>query len=285
MRDTTKRQLEDRLAPFPPHIRTVLAGAFASYAEGSNPLRFTNTANALRELLRELFEELAPDERVKRCRWFTPDPEYDGVTRAHRAKYAVYSYIAPAVFAESFVTSVDDLAKEISANARKLNAFTHVSRKSLAKTEAQASAVFDNSLSLFLRLFEAIAASREQVRGELESILSVDLASLFTSEFFDDLDTLSTHTRVQDAEDIRIELSEIGEKKITFRGSGIVGCDLQYGSDGDCRRGDGVEWSDSFKFGFTGHADTVDPHKPVVAPSDIVIDTDKYRDFDHADQV
>jgi hypothetical protein len=282
MQDKAKQELDERLKPFSGHLRTILAGAFASFADLENPLRFTNTGNALRELLRELLAEIAPDDHVKICKWFTPDPSYDGITRRHRAMFAVYSYLDPATFPSRFVTEVDELAGEVALNVKKLSAFTHVSKVSLSTTETEAVTTFENTLSMFLRFFDAIASGREHVRDTLESALALDLAILFTSEFFDDLDTLSTHTRPQDAEDIRVQVANIGEETIEFTGTGRVVCDLQYGSDGDCRRGDGLEWTDSFPFAFTGHAETADPHKPMVETSDIQIDTSKYYD-DHLD--
>jgi hypothetical protein len=276
MLDQRKQKLAERLNPVSPHLAIILEGAFASFADTANPLRFTNTANGLRELLRELLAELAPDDRVKACKWFAPDPSYDGVTRRHRAMFVVYSYLDPATFPESFVTEIDELTSEVAKNVKRLSAFTHVSKTSLSKTEVEAMDIFRDTLLLFLRLFDAISTAREHVRDALESALSIDLAVLFTSEFFDDLDILSTHTRPQDAEDVRVQVTEIGEEAIRFSGSGRVVCDLQCGSDGDCRRGDGLEWSDSFPFTFVGHAETVDPHKPTVETSDIQIDTSKY---------
>jgi Predicted pPIWI-associating nuclease len=276
MQDKLKQELDERLQPFSAHLRTILRGAFASFADLENPLRFTNTGNALRELLREFLAEIAPDDRVKICKWFRPEPSYDGVTRRHRTMFAVYSYLDPTTFPGSFVTEVDDLAGEIVRYVEKLSAFTHVTKDILSKLEVEASTIFDNTVSLFLRLFEAIESAREHVRDTLESALAIDLAVLFTSEFFDDLDALSTHTRPQDAEEIRVKVTNIGDEIIEFSGTGSVLCDLQYGSDGDCRRGDGLEWTDSFPFTFIGHAETAEPHKPIVESSDIQIDTSKY---------
>jgi predicted pPIWI-associating nuclease len=278
MQDKLRQELDVRLEPLSGHLRTILVGAFASLADLKNPLRFTNTGNALRELLRELLAEIAPDDRVKTCKWFRPDPSHNGITRRHRTMFAVYSYLDPTTFPASFVTEVDDLASEIVRNVEKLSAFTHVTKGILSKTEVEASTIFDNTVSLFLRLFESIESAREHVRDALESALALDLAILFTSEFFDDLDALSTHTRPQDAEDIRVQVTNIGDKTVEFSGTGTVLCDLQYGSDGDCRRGDGLEWTDSFPFAFTGHAETAEPHKPIVESSDIHIDTNKYDD-------
>jgi len=56
--------LKQRLTQFPPHLQTILEGAVASIADASKPLRFTNTATGLRELIRELFVSISPDQSI-----------------------------------------------------------------------------------------------------------------------------------------------------------------------------------------------------------------------------
>jgi len=90
------------------------------------------------------------------------------------------------------------------------------------------------------------------------------------------LDILSTHTRPQDAEDVEVEIDDIGEETITFSGTGSVLCDLQYGSDGDCERGDGLEFSDSYPFTFSGEARTSNPREVTVDCGDISVDTSSF---------
>ena len=277
MQDETIQQLRERLQPFSPHLQVVLNGIVASFGETTNSLRFPNTGNGLRELLRELFYEMAPDHFIKDCKWFEPDPNSKcGITRKHRAMFAVYSYLEPAEFPTTFVTTVDDLSRNIGDNVARLNKFTHFTKDSLETSEEEATSVFTETLGLFHQLFKAITSAREHVREELESILCLDLAVLFTSEFFEELDTLSTHTRPQDAENIRVQVRDIRKEVIQFSGTGSLTCDLQYGSDGDCRRGDGLEFTDSFLFTFTGQAQIDDPQKVKINPADIKIDTSSF---------
>jgi hypothetical protein len=273
------QQLAERLKPFSPHLQTILRGILRSFADLENPLRFTNTATNLRELLREVFAELAPDQDIKRCSWFVPHGDSgSGVTRRDRVTFAVYSYLLARDFPSNFVAIVDALASEIVASVQRLSSFTHVTSQSLAKTEQEAAPVFEEALWLFLRLFNTITEAREHLRDAVESKLALELAVFFTSEFFDDLDALSTHTRPKDADGIRVQVRSIGPEFVEFSGSGTVYCDLQYGSDGDCRRGDGVEWSDSFPFTFIGQSETNDPHNVSVEPCNVQIDTSAYND-------
>lgn len=270
-------ELSQRLAQHPQHLQTILDGAVASFADTSNPLCFSNTATGLRELLRELFASISPDQSIMACSWFTPDPtSQTGVTRRHRTLFAVYSYLDPQHFPTNFVSGIDTLATQIGKQVGQLSAFTHVTKASLATPEQTAVASFDSTIGLFLRLFDAIQSAREHLLDALQIELQEQLSDIFTSDFFDELDILSSHTRPQDAEDVQVEIDDIGEETITFSGTGSVLCDLQYGSDGDCRRGDGLEFSDSYPFKFSGEARTANPREVTVDRGDISVDTSSF---------
>lgn len=55
-------------------------------------------------------------------------------------------------------------------------------------------------------MFEAIASGREHLLDTLEIEIREGLADIFRSDFFDELDILSTHTRPQHAEAIEVEI-------------------------------------------------------------------------------
>jgi len=266
------------------HLPTILEGAFRSFEDSANPVRFANTANSLREIFRGLMEAIAPNAAVQRACWFKPDTSSrNGITRRHRCRFSVYGHVDPANFAKNFARSVDDLTKAILDGIDELNAFTHITPSSLARPEHEAIDVFTDVLANFELLFEVIDDGRKRLNRSLESSLHDALTDLFTSEFFDDLDQLSSHTRPQGATDVEFEIDDIDQDEIYFSGTGAVECDLQYGSDGDCDRGDGLEWSDDFPFKFSGSASVTDIKRASVDPSEVSIDTDKYFGADDTD--
>jgi len=112
------------------------------------------------------------------------------------------------------------------------------------------------------------------VLNSLEDEVHTKLDKIFASEVFDELDMLSTHTRPEGVEEVKVEARNSAGGSVTFKGCGNVRCDLQYGSDGDCHRGDGLEQSDSFPFTFSGRAHkTHDGWNVVVDRDDIKVDT------------
>jgi hypothetical protein len=273
-------RLRKLLTDLSPHLPTMLDGALKSFEHTENPVRFANTANTLRELFRELMEAVAPNTEIRRTCWFKPDTSSkNGITRRHRCRFSVYGYVDPSNFAKNFAESVDDLTKDILDGIDQLNAFTHITRSSLARAESDAVDVFSEVLENLASLFEVIGEARERLNMSLENILHEAFGDLFTSEFFDDLDQLSTHTRPQGATNIEFEIDDIDEEEMRLSGSGTVECDLQYGSDGDCERGDGVEWPDAFPFTFNASARVADIKQVSVNPSDVSINTDKYYGY------
>jgi len=65
-----------------------------------------------------------------------------------------------------------------------------------------------------------------------------------------EIDNLSTHSRIEEVADIDITKIILGKDRFVVGGSGSILVNLQYGSDGDVERGDGVESTMSFPFTF-----------------------------------
>jgi hypothetical protein len=65
-----------------------------------------------------------------------------------------------------------------------------------------------------------------------------------------ELDELSTHTRPDEVFDIDIDEINISGENIFVKGDGVVSVELQFGSDGDQDKGDGLKSYDNFPFDF-----------------------------------
>lgn len=76
------------------------------------------------------------------------------------------------------------------------------------------------------------------------------LFDYFSTNFPDELDSLSTHTILENITDIDIDEISINRESIFVKGNGVVEIELQYGSDGDQCRGDGYKNHDNYPFKF-----------------------------------
>jgi hypothetical protein len=96
-----------------------------------------------------------------------------------------------------------------------------------------------------------VAVATHPKQKKIEIIQLAELISEYLlEEFPDELSELATHVRLDEVSDIELDSVEIKDLEIFVDGSGVVSVELQYGSDGDQARGDGVKTSDSFPFEF-----------------------------------
>lgn len=80
----------------------------------------------------------------------------------------------------------------------------------------------------------------------LEEIIYEDLVNDLPSE----LDSLSTHTTIEDVDNVEISVIRISDGIAILEGSGTINVCLQFGSNSDLRKNDGVEDVDSVDFFF-----------------------------------
>lgn len=80
----------------------------------------------------------------------------------------------------------------------------------------------------------------------LEQIICEDLVNDLPSE----LDSLSTHTTIEDVDNVEIDAIRISDGIAILEGSGTINVCLQFGSNSDLRKNDGVEDADSVDFFF-----------------------------------
>lgn len=277
-------RLSSRIGAYSGHLQKILEGALNSYRDAGNPLRYVNTGNGLRELFREFLGEVAPDDEVKKAPWFVPDKtSKNGVTRRHRIDYAVFGNLVPGNFPKTFADQADGLAENLPKDIGELSAFTHVTAKILAKNYDKSAPLFAAVMQRFILLVSAIESAKMFIEKDVAYEIQKHLDDVFTGDFFDELDCLSSHTRPQGASDVELSEVTFDEEWIEFTGSGSVDCDLQWGSDGDVRRGDGAESSKSFPFTFSGKAPIGDLTRIEVDRSSISINTSSFGGPDDYD--
>lgn len=107
-----------------------------------------------------------------------------------------------------------------------------------------------------------------------------DIASLLTNEIIenlpDELDQLSSHTRVEDVSDVDIDQIVIDGKSIHVEGSGVVNVELQFGSDSDQNSDDGFKTEMSFPFTFVSTMEYNKSQVLEILESEIEVDTSSY---------
>lgn len=91
-----------------------------------------------------------------------------------------------------------------------------------------------------------------------------------------ELDELSTHTRPDEIVRVQIDKISIKRSAINVVGIGVIGVELQFGSDGDQDKGDGFKTNDNFPFDFDIDLEYFDSKWSLSSVNHFQVDTSSY---------
>jgi hypothetical protein len=273
--------------------RAVFRAALQSFDHVENPLRVNNFATALRELGRIHLETQAPDGRVKKCDWFEQKRNELGqpvIERAQRAKYAIQGELHDDFVKDTLDIRVDEAVRDYTRLIGRLNAFTHVNEKTFGIPEEKADELAERALEVFDQLFTFVEERREATRKAAEDEAQDALRDVLYGEVNEELDRLSTNTSVEGVDLYGLKITSMDSEQVRYAGHGNVDARLQYGSDSDVDRDDGVVSSDSYPLTCEFVADTCSPLEISVVPGTLKVDTDSFyepqdkEDFDMSEE-
>ena len=241
------------------------------------PLCFNNFGNSLRELLRHVFHRLAPDEDIKQCGWFKPDPtSKSSITRAHRSKYMLQGGLSDHFVDKILHVEVGPVVKHVSAAFETLNKFTHINPDTFNLNVVDVALRAAECLDATSSLIDSIRSCRSAVLQNLAAAIDEHLLDKAISEVFDDLDELATHHLIDEVYTDSFEVVDIGPRGLRVRVEGSIGVELQYGSSSDVRNDIGEVISDSFPFSATVRIAFTRPLGKKAKVSEFKIDTSSW---------
>jgi Predicted pPIWI-associating nuclease len=227
----------------------VIDGAERALVDETNPLRLNFFCTAMRILFEHMMDTLAPRDQVIQCQWFKQEEgERDKPSRSERILFAIQGGLSD-VFVQQelhidttplrgrLVTAIDELSKHIHGRENTIILDPRAQDKIAAATVAAMGAFLDTTRECRAAVLEPIAEALDEA--------AVD--ALIT-DTIDAVDELASHHSVEEVyvEDVIVE--SIGAKTITYRAKGAVSVVLQWGSNSDVSRGDGIELPQSFPF-------------------------------------
>lgn len=206
-------------------------------------LRFNNFAYSIRELSRHILHRLAPSDDVLRCSWYKPTKNKKGViviTRADRINYAIYGgFDNNALSAMGLNGYIDNARKNLLASIDSLSKYTHINKDTFDVSDTETNELVNNVIGSFNGFVDCINDIRQQVVACLEAEINQEILSATIYETYSDIDILSTHSSIENYSIDSIIVDDITSQEVVLKVSGSVDVRLQYGSDGDQRRGDG----------------------------------------------
>jgi Holliday junction resolvase-like predicted endonuclease len=121
-----------------------------------------------------------------------------------------------------------------------------------------------------------VATPPKEKKLEMSGIEQI-LSDYFLNEMPDELDQLSTHTRLEDVSDVEIDEILIDGKEISVKGSGVFNIEIQFSSDSDQHNDLGHKSNDTIPFDF----DIVielnrDGELEIIEVNNLIVDTSSY---------
>lgn len=223
--------------------KELFEAALRNLEETDNKLRLNNFAYAIRELTRHFLERLAPDDQVRNAPWFKiADPDKpEMITREQRIKYAVQGYLSDEFRENVLKVDLSEMSKNLRKSIGDLSKFTHVNPDTFDVDYTTIVDMSNNIMEDTLRFFMTINEAQIRVGQAVDECINEEMVSQFYIETHDEIDMLATHHEVLGY--LVTDLTQVAkdDETITVQADGIVRVRLQYGSDGDMRRGDGSE--------------------------------------------
>lgn len=218
-----------------------------TYSKVKNHLTLHNFSCNIRELLREKLSLDAPDKEIIDCSWFSGNYNKEGKpTRRGRIRYYLLGGIGDEKLEElSVKDELDIIEDKYIEKLDKLSEYTHITEQKFYLSEEERNKQFCEILNMLIDVQKFIYDSKEKIYEKVESYLYKDIRSYFYNNMPDELDVLSTHTRV---EDIFIEMHsmDIDNQCIYIHLYIGLNVNLQYGSDSDVLHGDGFVYNDNY---------------------------------------
>lgn len=251
--------------------------SLANLADELNPLRFNNFAYSVRELVRNVFARLAPDESVARCSWYANETKTPGrVSRGERIKYSVQGGLDDEYVADDLGIDIGTARRALRDAIDDLSKFTHVGKDTFDIGDedcARLSASTLEALSNFIRL---IGDCRSAVLKAIDEHLEDAVVWEVLSETVVSVDSIATHHSIEEVYVEKTEVLSIDEAYIHIRATGSVYVELQWGSNSDVKNDIGAVGSETFPLIAELTIDINDLSKVSVIESSISIDTSSW---------
>ena len=229
--------------------RNLFVAAQNNLADKLNPLRLNNYSYAMRELTRHVLHRLAPDDYVISCQWYNKETDKEkGITRKQRAYYAVQGGLENSYVDNILGLEVEDIHSRLVKAINNFSKFTHIEPKVFDLPESDIESLVIETTESVYGFLTTIRDCRKMIIDSLWEHIDSAVIDEALRETIIAIDELATHHVIDEVYTDKVEIYEINHEFIKFRAYGTIGCELQWGSNSDLRRGDGAVLPQSFPF-------------------------------------
>jgi hypothetical protein len=228
--------------------RWAIEGAERALADSKNPLRLNFFSTAMRILFEHMMDTLAPGDQVARSSWFKQEREDGRPTRWQRIVFAIQGglsesfvrqelQIDPLPLRQRLLATIDELSKHVHGRENTI-ILERGAQDELAKTTVAAMTTF----------LDTLHDCRAAVLGPVADALDEAAVDTLVGDTIAEVDELASHHSIEEVYVDNVAVHAIGPDTVIYRATGSVAVILQWGSNSDVSRGDGIELDQSFPF-------------------------------------
>lgn len=238
-------------------------------------MKYNSFGHKFREMMTKILHRLAPDKDVLACSWYVNEHD-NKPTRKQRLLYAIKSGLEDEFIESELEINLAIVSKRLGKVVSELNKYTHFGEGAIDVSKEIGEAFVSESIDFLLQFFSNIDEMRAQIVNAYEDLLNRKITEATVNDVLQEIDVLATHYTVDGNTIDTISVTDIDAYYIYIYVDGFVDVTHQFGSDGDLRRGDGVEFEESYPFTVNMKAPVFDPLDIEIETDDIMVDTDKY---------
>lgn len=229
--------------------KRLFEAAINNLLDAYNPLRFNNFAYATRELVRHILQRLAPDAEVLSCLWYKNETTANnGISRKQRVIYAIQGGLSDKYVTKTLKIDTKVIGTKIRTAVENLSKHTHIQEDTIDIDIDKQDRYVNETLASVVDLFRVIDESRQAISGSLVHHINQELLNIAISETIEEIDETATHHTIDEVTTEEVQVTAIDSQYITLTACGSISAELQYESNGDLDRGDGMLLSHEFPF-------------------------------------
>ncbi|PBP46188.1 hypothetical protein [Pseudomonas syringae] len=225
------------------------AAALGNLGDLNNPLRFNNFAYTLRELINSIFNQRAPRAEVVQCSWYIdeagrPDIK-DAVTKIQNARYVVQGGFSDEYVANELKLDLSPERKAIRDSLTELSKYTHVQKTTFNLPDHEVDVLVQRSIGALTGLAVAMVDCHSKIAHSLYEAIEEQAINEVVSDSLEAVDGIAPHYSLEGVSVHFSRVERITHDTVHLVAGGFIDIQLQWGSNSDVRRGDGLlkdEW-------------------------------------------
>ncbi|TBW46901.1 hypothetical protein EZI54_22955 [Marinobacter halodurans] len=259
--------------------KALFKAALKNLEDTSNPLRLNNYSYSMRELTRHVLHRLAPETNVVACSWYKNETDKeDGVTRKQRAIYAVQGGLSDSYVEDVLGLEVDKIHTTLIRVIKGLNKFTHIEPNVFDLPGERIENLVNETTKAVYDFLTTINECRALIVDKLWEHIDSAVIDETLRETIIEIDELASHSYIDEVYTDTIVITEIDHRVIKFMAEGSIGCELQWGSNSDIRKGDGAVLPQSFPYQCQLTSPVDSPDEVEVREDSFGVDTSSWTD-------